>query len=578
MRLFQTIKKPLEEFTFFFACLFCIIPPVINHLLLLYDEYSLDILFLQYLSIAATISYVITTIVYLFRKWTFVKLIAYTFVTALLYIYFFLKLNFGTNISPLIITMIAETNTNEASEFLNGFIFTKMSLITDGIIVSFILFIIMAERNKLLNKEKIKKIISFCMIVCFSVSIYATHIAKSLYECKNMNEVNIWYDKYYPYAMDNISTLLYSLYIPHITSVEIDNVIAHTKESINSKIFVAEDNSLDVIFVIGESYIKYHAHLYGYPLLNTPNMDKEHEKGNLFAFHDMISPYNATTLAIKNILCTNSISDGESWSESVFFPALFKKAGYNVYMWDNQKNLGTFLIYTFTINSLLYNKQLTNISYTKHNMETYEYDGELLQSFFKESTGKHNLVIFHLMGQHVSPSERYRSEFCIFTTNDIHRKESYINEEKKQYIADYDNATLYNDNVLGMLFEHYKSKNAVIVYLSDHGEEAYDVRDSKGRSLEVEKKKEVIKYQNDIPCIIWCSDTYKKLHPDVIENIKLSLNKKGMSDNICHTLFKLANIKTSLYQPKRDIISAEYFNNKRIIYDKYNYDSIILSN
>lgn len=575
MKLIKLIEKPLHEIVFFIVCLISIIPPTINHFLLLFKNVDIDILVIQYISIAITISYVMTTIVYLFRKYKIVKCLAYIFVITLVFIFFFLKLSFGTNISPLVILMLAETNTNESLEFLQNFAFTKECFISFAITIVMILTIVVMEKHTLKQKSNIiKHVVASLFIIILPISIYATRIAKSLYDCKNMNEVNAWYDDYYPYAMDNISTLLYSVYIPHITANEIASVVHQTTKSVKLQAETTEKDSLDIIFVIGESYIKYHAHLYGYNLPTTPIMDKEQEKGNLYVFNNIISPYNSTTLVVKNLMCTNSISDNEVWSEGIYFPAIFKSAGFNVYMWDNQKTLGTFLIYTFTINSLIYNKQLATIAYSGTNNTTYKYDGELLLSLFKEKPGKHNLSIIHLMGQHVNASERYPQTFNRFSAKDIKRNDSYLNEEKKQSIAEYDNATLYNDSVIGMLFNTYRNRNAVVVYLSDHGEEIYDIRDSKGRNLENVKNNDIIKYQNDIPFIIWCSDKYKALHTDIINDLEASVNRKGMIDNVCQLLFRLANLKTSFYKPERDISSSKYKTKKRIIYDKINYDDI----
>lgn len=578
MKLMKWIEKPLNEMVFFIVCLICIIPPTMNHFLLLFRNIDIDVLVMQYLSIAITISYVLTTLVYLLRKWKLVKCLAYILVITLLFVFFYLKLSFGTNISPLVIQMLAETNTNESLEFLQNFTLTKECFIAFVITIVVLLVVITMEKYFKLQNKTVRHIIATLVIITFPVTIYATRIAKTLYECNNMNEVNAWYDDYYPYAMDNISTLLYSVYIPHITANEIACVVSQTTEAAKQQVRTMENDSLDVVLVIGESYIKYHAHLYGYNLPTTPIMDREQKRENLYVFNNIISPYNSTTLVIKNVMCTNSISDGESWSEGIYFPAIFKQAGYNVYMWDNQKTLGSFLIYTFTINSLIYNKQLTNIAYSETNSTTYQYDGELLQSLFKEKTGKHNLSIIHLMGQHVAASERYPEAFNRFSAKDIKRNDAYLDEEKKKSIAEYDNATLYNDSVIGMLFNTYRNKNAVVVYFSDHGEEIYDIRNEKGRNLEHIKDADIIRYQNDVPFVVWCSEKYKALHPDIINDLEASVNRKGMLDNVCQLLFRLANLQTIQYVPERDITSSKYKTKKRIIYDEFNYDDIIRDN
>ena len=41
---------------------------------------------------------------------------------------------------------------------------------------------------------------------------------------------------------------------------------------------ITKDDSLNIIFVVGESYIKSHAGIYGYPLPTTPNMVNEQKE------------------------------------------------------------------------------------------------------------------------------------------------------------------------------------------------------------------------------------------------------------------------------------------------------------
>ena len=44
MKLFKLIKKPLNEMVFFIVCLICIVPPTINHFLILFRDIEIDIL------------------------------------------------------------------------------------------------------------------------------------------------------------------------------------------------------------------------------------------------------------------------------------------------------------------------------------------------------------------------------------------------------------------------------------------------------------------------------------------------------------------------------------------------------
>ena len=167
------------------------------------------------------------------------------------------------------------------------------------------------------------------------------------------------------------------------------------------------------------------------------------------------------------------------------------------------------------MNTFVYNRLLMKESYTQISKNVFEYDNQAVVDFSKEAKGigKHNLVIFHLMGQHVMATKRYPhiSQFNVFSYRDIRSKQPYLNDEKKQMIAEYDNATLYNDYVLKNIIDLFRDKNTVVLYFSDHGEEIYDYRDSYGRVVFDDNMKNLgYKYQYEVPFMIWCSDKYKR--------------------------------------------------------------------
>lgn len=75
--------------------------------------------------------------------------------------------------------------------------------------------------------------------------------------------------------------------------------------------------------------------------------------------------------------------------------------------------------------------------------------------------------------------------------------------KKKKEIADYDNATRYNDYVLMQIINRFRNQNTVLLYFSDHGEEVYDYRDHKGRDLSSNTiSYNYLKYQHEIPFMI----------------------------------------------------------------------------
>ena len=129
-----------------------------------------------------------------------------------------------------------------------------------------------------------------------------------------------------------------------------------------------------------------------------------------------------------------------------------------------------------------------------------------------------------------------------------------------------------------MSFNIFRDKNTVMVFLTDHGEETYDYKDSMYRNYEG-MTKGWIKHIHNIPFMVWCSDTYLQNHEKTVEAIKDSKDRPFMTDNLCQLMFHLGEIKSDCYIPERDVISDRFVPRKRLIedvikYEKYDYDEI----
>ena len=255
---------------------------------------------------------------------------------------------------------------------------------------------------------------------------------------------------------------------------------------------------------------------------------------------------------------------------------IFRKAGFDVAMWDNQKAENNVLFHDFSNNSLLYGKKMVESTYHHLNNAPFDYDQQLVDTALtvKRKPGS-TLTVFHLMGQHTAPIWRYpeNDENAIYTADSIQRND--LNDYQRQYIAEYDNATRYNDHVIGSIIQYYSQRNAVILYLSDHGDEVYDYRDVVGRTHEPVKQKQALKYQYEIPMVLWCSDQFIQRHPNTMKNIHRAILRPFSSDNVPQLLMGLSNIHSSFYEPKKDVLSNQYHCGKRIVQNTTDYDEIM---
>lgn len=533
------------------------------------------------LSIWFVVSYVVATFFYLRHGGG--KILYYLSLVIFFLISRFCILNFGLDVSPQMLTLIAETNGRETTEFFNTYLLTAASIrcYAETAIFSVVCVLMELFYPKLLKKKhlcpKVEMILSAMVIVVliYGVLQFQWYYKILQYDGNNIDELVLMRRP----ANDSFSNTLYAIKYISVVSKEQNKAI---QVSLNmGKADCVANDSVTVILVIGESYIKYHSYLYGYSLNTTPICERERDNGHLFVFNDVITPFNGTSLAIKNLMSCNSVSNGERWCNYPYFPTIFKKAGFNVYMWDNQREMDISTMYTFSLNSYLYNPSLAKTTYTNTSKGIFQYDGMLIDDFsttYPKQASRHNLVIFHLQGQHVDPSTRYphEAQFQIFSKDSYNRREKWITEAKRQKIADYDNATYYNDYVIGKIIDHFRNTKAVFLYLSDHGEEVYDYRDHMGRDASVPSSELPLKYQYDIPFLIWCSNSYMTTYPENIEHIRLAINRPFMSDNICHVLFHLAGIRTGFYRAGYDVLSPQYVPRHRFVGDaRLDYDQIM---
>lgn len=504
------------------------------------------------------------------------KLIIYSVLLIIFAINVFCLFNFKTMISPSIVMLMTETNNSESAEFYNTYFWGRDSFLAYIVICLMFIYIFFSERKNcpIISSKKYSLAILFISIYMFQRSIAPIQTFSKLFYCKNLNEAELWYLSY-PVNTNIISNALYSLYVMYLSEEEMRNATKSTL-AISDKLMAIKKTNL--IVIIGESYSKHHSNMYGYKHLTNPELTKQLDAGNLFLFTNVISPFNLTSFVLRNLFSVNSIMDNEIWCDYPAFPIFFKRAGYNVYFWDNQRTFGNADVSDFSIASYLFNPLVANVSYTRYNKKTFKYDGELINDFYNTNkiNGKRNLIIFHLMGQHTKPEKRYPrndKRYELFNIDSISRTD--LDDRRKTLVAQYDNSTVYNDWVVANIIKHHSKDNAVIVYFSDHGEEIYDFRDHYGRTQETIKTTDLLKYQYEIPFMIWCSNQFIEENPNVVHNIKSALNKPFMNDNVCQILFGLVGMKTKYYHPERDLLSTQFKPySHRNINNTINYENI----
>ena len=330
-----------------------------------------------------------------------------------------------------------------------------------------------------------------------------------------------------------------------------------------------------ILLVIGESLNKSHCGLYGYHLPTTPRLCKREKQGELIAFSNVISPWNFTSEALEHLLSLHSYGDKGQWYEYPLFTSVFRQAGYGVAFISNQYTLPAKKAESFIDTQLLNDSLLDTFQFTWRNSHTHTYDEGLLADYdsLAPKMSAHNLMIVHLLGQHVEFSDRVPPARHHFQPSDYDRRD--LSPGKRAILADYDNAVLYGDSVTDMLLSRENNRESIVIFVSDHGERVFDANSQQyGRSNSLSPVD--VRQQYEVPMWIWASPSYRRCHPEIIRALRHAANLPFSTDRLSHLLLFLAGIRTPLYRPQLNPLSTRYSATRpRLVRGLYNYESLI---
>lgn len=502
----------------------------------------------------------------------------------LLTVVLFLRWQFSTIISASVIRLLVETNASECHDFLVTYLLGKASwriLVIYALLFGGLYLVpkTPAIRYLVARFPRLKCRLSSAALFLSLCGLYSLPLTLGFYKCHDFLSLSKWEDTLRLGSYDN--ALYHTLFALHsIEILERETLASHhmTARVLHSPCSTDED-SLFVVLIIGESHIKSHSAIYGYPLMTTPQCLALQKSGNLYAFQDAISTRNLTAEALQSMLSTNALPH-EPWYSGAFLPAVFRRAGFEVSFWDNQRTFAPDLFFSLGLNAFLYSPINLQKVYNRVNSRSFPYDLSLVNDYISKGLPRSPLsfVMFHLMGQHFATSERFPHipPFLRFHADDYQWLSlPWLNDTKRSLMASMDNATLYNDYVLSRIFSIFKEKNAVAVYLSDHGEEVYDWRNSQGRVLSSDNPPLFLHSQIDIPLYIYVSSKYRALHPALVSRLPTASRQPFTSNDLPHLLFSLASLHTPFYDPSRSPLSPSFRPRPRYLVTGECYDTLI---
>ena len=158
------------------------------------------------------------------------------------------------------------------------------------------------------------------------------------------------------------------------------------------------------------------------------------------------------------------------------------------------------------------------------------------------------------MGTHNTYKSRYPSNFEVFTAAD----ETNPRKDVRQTCAEYDNAVLYNDFIVDEIIKRVENLDAIVIYISDHGEDVFEERDFADHVEE-----SLSKSMLEIPFIVWTSPKFREKRPELEEKIKSATEKPFMTDDMIHFFMDIMKIETADFDETLSPVNPNY-NSSRV--------------
>lgn len=532
------------------------------------------------------------------RRWIRAFLYVIAYATTIADVFCWEK--FQSTLNPSMLLLVGETDGREASEFFSSYFSADLLFSSVGLVLLVMLIHILCAFWGKVRMQLPDKLQKSYAVLCkgfnriqpvlgaLSLALLVWSACTSAHNKKEMVQM---------FSMDTIGSvehelttsdcaqfylpvyrLAFSIFANELASQQIDRLIeAKDKVKVDSCTF----KSPNIVLIIGESYGKHHSQQYGYFMPTTPRQIKLQKSGLLVPFSDVVSPWNLTSFVFKNVFSLHVVGEKGEWCDYPLFPELFRKAGYHVTFITNQ-----FLpkakeaVYDFSGGFFLNHPELSQAMFDTRNDQLYQYDSGLLDDFDKKEkqhSTDHNLIIFHLIGQHVAYKQRYPSDRRHFYADDYTNKRSDLNVSERSVLAHYDNAILYNDSIVNQIVKRFKNQNAIVIYVPDHGEECYE--GNRGficRKHSAAIDYDLARYEFEIPFWVYCSKKYIANHPEVFREIKAAKNRRFMTDALPHMLLYLAGIYTKDYHAEYNILSSKYDEKRpRLLKNTTDYDKLV---
>lgn len=316
--------------------------------------------------------------------------------------------------------------------------------------------------------------------------------------------------------------LPYSIYYGLKEYYEIPNLVLN--EEVAPITF--KEDSLQVVFVLGETVRADHLGINGYHRNTTPLLG---QATNLISLNKLYTAHTYTAASVPQLLTDAKFDEKPRPYTSLYSVA--KKAHFKTVWIGNQVLEKAYEPVVKTNDTILIVDQYRSVfSFAKKRDEVML---PILDSVLQQ--GHRSLTTVHMIGSHWYYENRYE---------DAHRKylpvvsSKYIpSVTKEEMINSYDNTLLYLDSFLDQVIKTLQKpeRPAVMIYISDHGE----LLGESGTFLHAQEGG-ALHYPAGL---IWFSDDYARKYPKTVEHFEhLEVHNDLTTEIVFPSLMQLLQI------------------------------------
>jgi hypothetical protein len=324
-----------------------------------------------------------------------------------------------------------------------------------------------------------------------------------------------------------------------------NQVLALEKQFDRNPFGFKTSEDIDLFVYIGESTSSLNMSLYGYPLTTTPKLDALYRENEGFLRFDKVrSTHTHTSPSLLRALSVTSPEVGgglKQWG----IGNVLNSAGLTPQLFSVQPVNGSFA----TSSKFIFEGMNLEIPkgdrYMGNHSTPKVKDHVLLETALK----KEGVVFFHSYaghGPYLPLIEQSMSQVLsrpninfegVFGSSFLEPKHEYISND----VATYDQAITYIDRNVSWAIEDIKKRTrpAVIIYFSDHGDSVYGSRGHDSGNF--------IDEMSTIPLVMFFNDAYRKKYPKVFAKYRneAAVSKTRILDQISSSILDLLRIESA---------------------------------